>query len=289
MEILVELFLPLSLAIIMLSLGIGLTVSDFRRVVERGLAFGIGALCQLLLIPVFAFIIIQIFGFTGAIAAGIMLLSFCPGGVTTNVMARLANGDVALSVALTALISLLSILTVPILVGWAVAHFMGAEVPEFSVTSIAIAMFLITTLPVSIGMLIRYFAPGFADRVEPKLFVLSGVLFVVIVVAAIATNWDLFVANFTALGPALAVLSIATMIAGLTIAGIFGLSWAEQKTVAVEVGLQNGTLGITLAPIIAGVATGIPEIGLPSAIYSVIMYLTGIPIVLWLRSRRRES
>ena len=114
---------------------------------------------------------------------------------------------------------------------------------------------------------------------------LAGVLFVVIVLAAIAANWDLFVANFTAIGPALAVLSIATMFAGLTIARIFGLSWAEQKTVTVEVGLQNGTLGITLAPIIAGAATGIPEIGLPSATYSVIMYLTGIPIVLWLRSR----
>lgn len=286
MEILVDVFLPLSLAIIMLSLGIGLTPADFKRVIERGWAFGIGAMCQLLLIPIFAFVIIQVFGFSGAIAAGIMLLAFCPGGVTTNMMARLANGDVALSVSLTALISLLSIVTVPILVGWAVTHFMGASAPEFSVTSIAIAMFLITTLPVSIGMVIRHFAPGFADKAEPKLYVLAAVLFVVIVLAAIATNWALFVANFTALGPALAVLSIAAMFAGLMIAGLFGLSWAEQKTVAVEVGLQNGTLGITLAPIIAGVATGIPEIGLPSAIYSIIMYLTGIPIVLWLRGRR---
>ena len=285
MEILVEVFLPLSLAIIMLSLGIGLTPADFRRVIERGWAFGIGAICQVALIPVFAFILIMAFGFTGTIAAGIMLLSFCPGGVTTNVMARLANGDVALSVSLTALISLLSIVTVPFLVGWAVTHFMGSDVPDFSVTSIAVAMFLITTLPVTIGMLIRGFAPSFADRAEPKLYVLAGVLFVVIVVAAIAANWDLFVANFAAIGPALAVLSIATMFAGLTIARTFGLSWAEQKTVTVEVGLQNGTLGITLAPIIAGAATGIPEIGLPSAIYSVIMYLTGIPIVLWLRSR----
>ncbi len=289
MDILVNIVLPLSLAVIMLSLGIGLTPADFRRVAERGWVFTIGALCQLLLIPIVAYIVILAFGLTGAIAAGVMLLAFCPGGVTSNVVSRLAQGDVALSVSLTALISLLSIITVPLFVGWSVAHFMGADAPEFSVLSLALAMFLITALPVAIGMVIRHFAPQFAIRVEPKLVVLASVLFVLIVLAAIASNWDLFVANFASLGPALAVLNIVTMLAGLFIGAGFGLTWAEQKTISIEVGIQNGTLGITLAPLIAGVAGGIPTIGLPSAVYGAIMYLTAIPFVLWLRSRKHAS
>lgn len=163
---------------------------------------------------------------------------------------------------------------------------MGENAPEFSVASLAIAMFIITALPVCLGMLIRQFASEFAKKIEPKLLVLSSVLFVLIIVAAIASNWDLFIANFASLGPALLVLNVVTMLAGLAIATILGLTWAERKTISIEVGIQNGTLGITLAPIIAGVAGGIPTIGLPSAIYGVVMYLTAIPFVLWLRSRK---
>ncbi|MEO0636633.1 MAG: bile acid:sodium symporter family protein, partial [Pseudomonadota bacterium] len=265
MDILVNIVLPLGLAIIMLSLGIGLVPADFRRVFERGKVFAVGALCQIVMIPVVAYLVIVIFGLSGALAAGVMLLAFCPGGVTSNVVSRLANGDVALSVSLTALISLLSILTVPFLVGWSVVHFMGEDAPNISVTSLAIAMFLITTLPVSIGMMIRHLAPDFANKVEPKLLTLSSVLFVIIILAAIASNWKLLVDNFTTLAPALALLNVATMLAGLMIAAALRFAWPEQKTISIEVGIQNGTLGITLAPIIAGVAGGIPTIGLPSA------------------------
>lgn len=286
MDILVNVVLPLSLAIIMLSLGVGLTPADFRRVAERSWVFAIGAICQIVLIPVAAYLIILAFGLTGAIAAGVMLLAFCPGGVTSNVVSRLANGDVALSVSLTALISLLSIVTVPFLVGWAVVHFMGEDAPAVSVTSLAIAMFVITALPVGLGMCLRYFAPDFANRIEPKLLMLASVLFVLIILAALASNWTLFIENIAALGPALALLNVVTMVGGLLIAMALGLTWAEQKTISIEVGIQNGTLGITLAPLIAGVAGGIPTIGLPSAIYGIVMYLTAIPFVLWLRGRK---
>lgn len=286
MDILVNVVLPLSLAVIMLSLGVGLTPADFRRVLERGWVFAVGAVCQIILIPIAAYLVIIAFGLSGAIAAGVMLLAFCPGGVTSNVVSRLANGDVALSVSLTAMVSLLSIVTVPLFVGWAIVHFMGEDAPEVSVTSLAIAMFVITALPVSLGMLLRYVSPTLADRIEPKLLVLSSVLFVIMILAAIASNWELFVENFASLGPALATLNIVTMLGGLAIAAVLGLTWSEQKTISIEVGIQNGTLGITLAPIIAGVAGGIPTIGLPSAIYGAIMYMTAIPFVLWLRSRQ---
>jgi len=245
MDILVNVVLPLSLAIIMVSLGIGLVPADFRRVAQRGYVFAIGALCQILLIPLVAYLVILAFGLTGVIAAGVMLLAFCPGGVTTNVISRLAGGDVALSVSLTAVVSLLSILTVPFLA----------------------------------------LAPALADRIEPKLLVLSSVLFALIVIAAVVSNWSLFTGNMGALGPAMVTLNIVTMMAGLFIAGLFGFAWRERKTISIEVGIQNGTLGITLAPIIAGTAGGIPAIGLPSAVYGIIMYITVVPYVLWLRSR----
>lgn len=284
MEILVNVVLPLSLAVIMLSLGIGLTFDDFQRVGRRLWVFGIGAICQVILLPIVAYIIIIAFGLDGEIAAGVMLIAFCPGGVTTNVLTRIAGGDVALSVSLTGVISLVSILTVPFLVGWAVVHFMGDAAPEITVASLAIAMFLITTLPVILGMTFRAMFPSVALRIEPVLVVIATILFAIIVMAAIAANWDLVLTNLTALGPSIATLIIVMMLAGLGIAALAGLEWPERKTISIEVGIQNGTLGITLAPIIAGIA-GIPAIGLPSAIYGVIMYLVGIPFVLWLRRK----
>lgn len=286
MDILVNVVLPLSLAVIMFSLGIGLTLADFRRVVDRGWVFAIGALCQIVFIPVMAYLIITLFGLTGAIAAGIMLLALCPGGVTSNVVARLAGGDVALSVSLTALMSLTSIVTVPILIGWSVTHFMGADAPEVSVTSLAIAMFLITMLPVTLGMLLRYSATPLADRLEPVLIKMASLLFVLIILAAIASNWALLVDNAGHFGLALLLLNLSTMLGGFLIALALGLTVAEQKTISIEVGIQNGTLGITLAPLIVGATNGIPAIGLPSAMYGVIMYITAIPFVLWLRSRK---
>lgn len=285
MDTLLTVVLPLSLAVIMLSLGIGLTLADFRRVAERPFAFAIGACFQLILVPVTAYLVIRGFGLTGEIAAGVMLLSFCPGGVTSNIVSRLARGDVALSVSLTAVVSLISILTVPFLVGWAVLHFMGSNAPVVSVASLAIAMVLITTLPVVIGMLIKGFVPNFAQRIEPLLVRFAGVLFVLIIVAAVASNWSLFVENLGSLGPALIVLNLVAMSLGLLAASLAGLNWAERKTVAVEVGIQNGTVGIALAPLIVGASGVIPAIGLPSAVYGVTMYLIALPFVLWLRGK----
>lgn len=286
MDILVNVVLPLSLAIIMFSLGIGLTLADFKRVADRGWVFAIGATCQLVLLPVMAYIIIALFGLTGALAAGVMLIALCPGGVTSNVVTRLAGGDVALSVSLTALMSLASIFTVPFLISWAVVHYMGEAAPEVSITSIALAMFLLTMLPVILGMALRHLATPLADRIEPILIKLASVLFVLIILAAIASNWSLVTANAGTLGPALLSLNLSTMIGGFVIAAALGLRWRERKTISIEVGIQNGSLGITLAPLIVGATEGIPTIGLPSALYGVIMYITAIPFVLWLKGRK---
>ena len=285
MDFLINVVLPLSLAIIMLSLGIGLTVADFKRVAERGMAFVTGAVAQVILLPVIAYFVVTAFGLPGEIAVGFMLLSFCPGGVTSNMISKLAKGDVALSVSLTAVISLLSILTVPFLAAWSVAHFMGESAPEVSVTSLAIAMFLITTLPVAIGVTVRHFATGLADAIDRPLSILATVLFVIIVLAALAGNWGIFVENLATLGPALITLNIVLMLLGLIIAGAFGLTWLERKTISIETGIQNATLGITLAALISGVSEGFSTMALPSAVYGITMYLVALPFVLWYRSR----
>ena len=285
MDILINVVLPLSLAIIMLSLGIGLTFSDFTRVAARPRPFAIGGLSQVALVPVTAFAVISLFDISGELAVGIMLLSFCPGGVTSNMLSKLARGDVALSVSLTAMVSLLSILSVPVLAAWSVKYFMGDAGPSVSVASLALAMFLITTLPVLIGICIRRFAPNTADAIEPGLNLVALILFVVIVLAALAGNWSVFVSNIATLGPAMAALMLSLLLIGLALATGFALPWKERKTISLETGIQNATLGITLAALITGQTEGFSTMALPSAFYGVSMYLAALPFVAWYRSK----
>ena len=188
MGILISVVLPLALAFIMFSLGLSLTLDDFKRVLVRPLAFCAGAISQMALVPFIALVLVVLFQPPPELAVGIMILSFCPGGVTSNIISQLARGDVALSVTLTAVVSLASILTVPLLVAWSVAYFMGAEAPPITITRLAISVFLITTLPVAIGVLTRHFATGFADRAEPILSKIATALFVIIVVMSWGLN-----------------------------------------------------------------------------------------------------
>ncbi|MEL7514657.1 MAG: bile acid:sodium symporter family protein [Pseudomonadota bacterium] len=284
MDILIDVVLPLSLAIIMFSLGIGLTARDFGRVLRRPIAFMIGACAQVILLPLVAFGIVYAFDLPPGFALGVMLLSFCPGGVTSNMISKLSRADVALSVSLTAVISLLSILTVPFLATWAVLHFLGEDAPDISITSLAIALFLITTLPVLLGVLIRHLRPDFADRVDGPMSTFATVLFILIVVAALASNWGLFVENVMILGPALITLNLSLLLIGFGIAYASGLNWPESKAVSVETGIQNATLGITLAALISQ-QDGFGAMSIPSAVYGITMYLCAAPFVAWYRSR----
>ncbi|WP_281994929.1 bile acid:sodium symporter family protein [Ruegeria faecimaris] len=283
MDLLINVGLPLSLAIIMLSLGVGLEIADFRRVVGRRYPFAIGAFCQVILLPIAAFTTVKLFALPPEIAVGVMLLSFCPGGVTSNILTKLAKGDVALSVSLTAIISLLSMVTVPVLAAWSINHFMGEDAPEVSITGLAIAMFLITTLPVAIGVSIRHFAKGFAERVDAPLSKLASILFVLIVLVALAGNWEMFVENLGLMGSALITLNIALLLIGLGLARAVNLSWNESKTISIETGIQNSTLGITLAALITSTENGLSPLALPSAVYGILMYVVALPFIAWLR------
>ncbi|WP_299656409.1 bile acid:sodium symporter family protein [uncultured Tateyamaria sp.] len=285
MDILINVVLPLSLAIIMFSLGVGLTLADFTRVLKAPAAFAIGAFSQVIVLPVAAFATVMVFDLPAEIAVGFMLLSFCPGGVTSNMVSKLAKGDVALSVSLTAVISLLSLLTVPGLTALTVEWFLGGSALDVSIASLTIAVFLITTLPVAIGVTLRHFAPSIAQAIDGTLSIIATVLFVIIVVAALAGNWAIFIDNLSALGPALILLNVVLLLLGLGLARVVSLGWQQAKTVSIETGIQNATLGITLAALISGQSDGFSTMALPSAVYGITMYLVAAPFVAWYRSR----
>lgn len=267
----------------MLSLGIGLTLNDFKRVLKRPHAFGLGAGAQIVFVPLIAYLLILAFGITSELAVGVMLLSLCPGGATTNIIAKVAKGDVALSVSLTAVVSLLSILTVPFVAAWSVIHFMGAEAPEVTITGLALAVFVITTLPVLLGMAIRHFKPAFSIRVEPAFSLIGVPLFALIVVAALISGWQTFMDNFATLGPILIALGLSLLIMGFFVAKFSGLERNEVKSISIEVGLQNATVGIALASIISTQSDGFSDMGLPSAVYGILMYIVVAPFVFWYR------
>lgn len=273
---LIDVGLPLSLAIIMFSLGFGLTLADFGRVLSIPKAAITGIVCQVILLPVIAYTALFVVNLPPALAFGVMLLAFCPGGVTTNILTKLAGGNVALSITLTAVVSLLSVLTVPILVSWAAGAFLAEAAPDIDVTGIAITMFAITAVPVIIGMVVRSLATDFAQRTERGVSILATVLFVVIIVAALATNWDLFVANIGTLGPILVVFNIVLLALGVLVSRVMGLTGSDGLSISIEMGVQNGTLGIAVAGLVAQ-TSGIPEFALPAAVYGITMYIVTIP------------
>ena len=209
MDVLISVVLPLGLAFIMFTLGVGLTPADFARVGQRPLAFFIGALNQSILLPLVTFICVLAFGIRAEMAVGFMILAACPGGVTSNVISKLAKGDVALSVSLTAVISLASVVTVPLILGLSMGYFMGDAAPEIDITKTAVTMFALTVVPVTLGLGARAMAPAAMTRAEPKLSAVATILFAVIVLAALAANWALFVENIVVIGPALLVLLAA--------------------------------------------------------------------------------
>lgn len=280
---LIDVALPLSLAFIMFSLGFGLTFADFGRVLSMPKAALTGVVLQVIAVPLVAFVLLKMVNLPPALAFGVMILAFCPGGVTSNILTKLAGGTVALSITLTAVVSLLSVVTVPILVDWAAGAFLGEAAVEINVTGIAVSMFAITAVPVVIGLLLRFVARDFAERTEGTVSTIALVLFVVIVIAALATNWQLFLDNIGRLGPLLICMNALLLILGVLIARGIGLSGGDGLCISVEMGVQNAALGITVAGLVAKTG-GIPEFAVPAALYGITMYVVTIPGMFVLRA-----
>lgn len=283
-EILFAVVLPLALAFIMFALGLGLTVGDFANVVRRPRAFAVGAFAQLFLIPLFAYAIVIAFGVAPQLALGVMIISLCPGGPTTNMLTRIARGDLALSVSLTGVISLTSAFTVPVMTAFFAWHFLGVDAPDIDITRLSVTMFAITVVPLLIGMAVRRTHAG-ADRLERIAVMVAGVLFVAIIVFAIAANWTTLVESLAMLAPALITLIVALLAAGLLSARLAGLDRPRATAIAIDTGIQNGTLGITVGNLMLIGDLASPY-ALPSAVYGVLMYAIAVPFALW---RRRSA
>jgi bile acid:Na+ symporter, BASS family len=276
-----DILLPLSLVFIMFTLGLGLTIEDFKNVVREPKAFTIGLINQMILLPLFAFIIVTSFGLSAELAVGMMILACCPGGVTTNVITKLAKGDTALSISFTAVVSIATVITMPLIVGLSMQHFMGKNAPEINILTLGLTMFIITALPVGIGLLVHSKLKNFTKSFEPIASKISTILFVIILIGALTSEWDAFVSNLNLLGPAIIALIFIMLLIGYNSSRFFKMSKERAITVAIESGIQNGTVGITFGNLILSNESGLSILSLPSGVYSILMYFVCLPFVYW--------
>ena len=276
MGVITEIFLPLALFIIMLSLGLGLGVADFRRVATQPRDFIAGAISQMVLLPLVAFVIATVWAPEPALAVGLMIIAAAPGGVTSNLLTRYARGDTALSVSLTAVSSLASIVTVPLVVFFSLDHFAGTgSTAELSMTGTALKMFAIVAVPVAIGMAVRGFAPALAARCEPPSRIVSGVLFVIVLAGAIWVERGNIATYSAQAGLATLALNIGMMALAFWGAILVGCARPQRIALSLECGLQNGTLALV---VIATLGLD-PAYTVPAAIYSLLMFGTALVFV----------
>ena len=262
---------PICLALIMLGLGLGLSVKDFTRVLKTPKDFFVGFFSQLVILPIVALCVALILNLSAPLAVGLMIIAAAPGGVTSNVLTKFADGDVALSISLTAVVSLISIISVPFVVINS-AEFLGVVVSkDISMTGIALKMALVVTVPVIIGMIIRGFAEKFILSKINIINKLTGWLFI-IVFAAIWIEEKNNILNYLAqAGLAVLILNIVMMMLGYFIAKKFASGIAQQKCIALECGLQNGTLAVFVATLMFDDLAYM----VPTAAYALTMYITG--------------
>ena len=271
---------PIALALIMLTLGLGLTTSDFTRVIKRPKDFLVGLICQVILLPIVAFVLIKILNVQPALALGVMIIAAAPGGVTSNILTKFANGDVALSVSLTAIISLLSILTVPfIVIKSADLLDINYLSKEISMSGISIKMFLVVTLPVVIGMLIRKFAQDFIIKRTALIEKISLTLFMIVFISIWLEEWDNIIMYISRAGVISLILNITMMVLGFYVAKIFASGVEQRKCISLECGLQNGTLAVFVSTQIFDDIIYL----IPTASYALIMFVTSIIFVLLLK------
>ena len=271
---------PIALALIMLTLGLGLTTSDFTRVIKRPKDFLVGLICQLILLPIIAFVLIKILNVQPALALGVMIIAAAPGGVTSNILTKFVNGDVALSVSLTAIISLLSILTVPFIVIKSAdlldVNYLSKEI---SMSGISIKMFLVVTLPVVIGMLIRKFAQNFIIKRTALIEKISLTLFFTVFISIWLEEWDNIIMYISRAGVITPILNVTMMVIGFYVAKIFASGIEQRKCISLECGLQNGTLAVFVSTQIFDDIIYL----IPTASYALIMFVTSIIFVLLLK------
>jgi len=267
--------LPAGLAFIMFSLGLKLSVADFRRVLTYPVAVGLGLLAQTVLLPLTAFGIITLFGLGQEVAVGLMILAACPGGVTAAMITNLSRGDTCLSITLTAFTSLLSFITVPIIVGFSLIHFLGEAAPvDYPMGQAIGGLFVITLLPVAAGLLFNQ-AGWLTVAVAKAIGRLATGVFLAIVFVTFFTEWPNITAHFATVGPAILMLNVVTMATGALLGAAGRLPTAGRIALAVECGIQNSALGITVAVSLLSIS----GLAVPSVIYAFLMNITALALV----------
>jgi len=270
---------PLCLAIIMFGLGLGLTTSDFLRLTKTPRDFIVGFLSQVILLPIIAFGLIIIIPMPIEIAMGVMIIAAAPGGVTSNVLTKFANGDVALSVSLTAVVSLLAIFIVPLII-FNSANFIGVEITkEISMLNIAIKMFFVVTVPVLFGMIVRSLMTDFIISKTLIIQRLSVILFLIVFISIWIEEWDKIVSFIARAGLVTGILNLTMIFVGYYVAKIFASGVSQRKCISLECGLQNGTLAVFVTTQLFDEMVFM----VPTAAYALIMFVTSIFFVLIVR------
>ena len=272
-EIVSSVMLPAILAFIMFSLGLGLTPSDFRRIITQPRALLVGVFCHFVLLPLVCYLMVRGFGITGVFAVGFMIIAACPTGTTSNMLTYLARGDVALAVSFTALASVTTMFTLPFIVAWSLVAFMGAEqTVSVPVASMMGQIFMLLALPVGAGMLVRHLWPAATLRREPMATRIATVLFIIILALAIVKNWAMLRDNFSTLAPFAIGLNLTMLAIGFLVAWLARLSRRQSVTLGIETAVQNATLAI----VIASTVLKQDAMAVPGALYGVLMYVGGL-------------
>jgi BASS family bile acid:Na+ symporter len=277
-ELISKVFLPLSLAIIMLGMGMTLILTDFTRIIKYPKAILIGLTNQLIFLPIIGFSLAIVFNLNPVMAVGLMILASCPGGPTSNLITQVCKGNIALSVTLTAVASILSILTIPFILSYALEYF-GSNTDvtiKLPIIDTILQIMVITVIPISIGMLIRKHKTNFAKRMEKPMRTASTIIFILVFIAVLAANADKLIDGMKEAGLVTLALNIATMGVGYLTARLFKLSLKNTISITIESGIQNGTLALVIA---TSILNNI-EMGIPIGTYAIWMFLTA-GILMW--------
>ena len=283
-EDIARVFLPIALAIIMFSMGLTLTLPDFVRLVQRPRDFLVGAIMQIIVLPIVALALVSIIPARPEIAVGFMLVATCPGGSASTMLTHIGRGDLALSIAVTTFSSLLSIVTLPVIVGWSLAHFMGTRAPELPVAATILSIFAILVGPTALGVAFARYSPSLAEWAEPKTRTLATTFFAAILLGAVVAKRGSFAYYIAVAAPIALALNFTMMCLAFVAASWFATGPRQRTAITLECGVQNSALAIVIAVTMLHSL----EISIPGAAYGVVMLLLGFGFALWSAAQSRN-
>lgn len=281
---LTQIMLPAALAIIMFGMGLGLTKQDFLRLLEIPRGVFVGLFGQLILLPVIAYLVATAFNLNAALAIGLMILAACPGGTMSNVISHLARANLALSVTLTAITTVVCVFSTPFIIRWSIGHFSDQPVASFSLLSTTVGLFVITLVPVLIGIIVRAYVPSFAIKYEEVFRRFSAIFMLFMITAILIQERDLLVSSFSQVAGATIGLNLGAIFTGLGLAKLFRLNAIDGATLGIEVGIQNATMAI----LIAVTFLEVPAYATAAGVYGITMYLCAV-VPVWVARRGRAS